>query len=96
MSELTTLPDWLAMEMRPAGGEGQVFVRSASDGSAPTPVTGAERFGSGIDLYEWLPDGSGIVAFTQAPFTQVDWASQITPSHASDMSTTTSSGVCGM
>lgn len=39
----------------------QLFVLDPASGAAPRRVTDPARFGDGIDLYDWLPDGSGLI-----------------------------------
>ncbi len=44
----------------PQAGQ-QLFVVSSSLGAVPRRITDPARFADGIDLYDWLPDGSGWV-----------------------------------
>jgi dipeptidyl aminopeptidase/acylaminoacyl peptidase len=39
----------------------QLFLLTPGSGSAPRRLSDPARFPAGIDLYEWLPDGSGVV-----------------------------------
>jgi dipeptidyl aminopeptidase/acylaminoacyl peptidase len=39
----------------------QLFLLAPDAGAAPRRLTDPARFAEGIDLYEWLPDGSGLV-----------------------------------
>jgi len=52
----------------PAPGSGaQLFTTAPSPGEQPREITKAERFPDGIDLYDWLPDGSGFVVAGAGP-----------------------------
>src|SRR5262249_14389005 len=50
-------------------GAPQLFVAQPSPGTAAQPrrLTEPERFPDGIDLYDWLPDGSGLVVEAADP-----------------------------
>jgi dipeptidyl aminopeptidase/acylaminoacyl peptidase len=39
----------------------QLFLLTPAGGAAPRRLTDPARFADGIELYEWLPDGSGLV-----------------------------------
>jgi len=45
----------------------QLFVVSPSPGAAARRLTDPGRFPDGIDLYDWLPDGSGVVVEAADP-----------------------------
>lgn len=45
----------------------QLFVLEATPGVIPRRVTDPARFGNGIDLYDWLPDGSGLIFVASEP-----------------------------
>jgi dipeptidyl aminopeptidase/acylaminoacyl peptidase len=52
--------------VRPDPGP-QLVVMTSSPGAGLQPVTKAIDFPQGIDLYDWLPDGSGFVVEATAP-----------------------------
>lgn len=61
-SALRWSPDGRTLSfLAPAGAEGelQIFLLGLSPGAAPRRIT---SFPAGADLYDWLPDGSGLVA----------------------------------
>lgn len=45
----------------------QLFVLEPAAGAVPRRVTDTVRFENGIDLYDWLPDGSGLVFIATEP-----------------------------
>ncbi|MFL6235961.1 MAG: hypothetical protein ACJ76N_22710 [Thermoanaerobaculia bacterium] len=45
----------------------QLFVMEPSPGAATRRLNDPSRFPEGIDLYEWLPDGSGVVLAASGP-----------------------------
>ncbi len=45
----------------------QLFALEPKPGAAPRRLTDPARFPDGIDLYEWLPDGSGLVIAASEP-----------------------------
>ena len=51
-----------------ANGEAaQLFVLEPAAGKAPRRLTDPARFVNGVDLYDWLPDGSGLVFVASEP-----------------------------
>jgi|GEM_PF-3144449 len=51
---------------KPADGV-QLFLMESVSGAKPWPLTDPTRFENGVDLYAWLPDGSGLLAVTTDP-----------------------------
>jgi dipeptidyl aminopeptidase/acylaminoacyl peptidase len=49
------------------GEAAQLFVLEPVAGKAPRRMTDPARFANGIDLYDWLPDGSGLVFVASEP-----------------------------
>ena len=49
------------------GEAAQIFVLEPVAGKAPRRVTDPARFGDGVDLYAWLPDGSGMIFIAGEP-----------------------------
>lgn len=45
----------------------QLFLLETASGSAPRRVTDPARFENGIDLYDWLPDGTGFLVLSTDP-----------------------------
>ncbi len=45
----------------------QIVLLDPAPGAEPRRVTDPERFGNGIDLYDWLPDGSGLAFIATEP-----------------------------
>ncbi len=45
----------------------QLVVLEPVPDAVPRPVTDPARFGNGIDLYDWLPDGSGLIFVATEP-----------------------------
>jgi dipeptidyl aminopeptidase/acylaminoacyl peptidase len=45
----------------------QLFVLDPASGAAPRRVTDPARFMAGVDLYDWLPDGSGLIFVATEP-----------------------------
>lgn len=45
----------------------QLFVLEPKPGAAPRRVTDPTRFDAGVDLYDWLPDGSGLIFSATEP-----------------------------
>jgi WD40-like Beta Propeller Repeat len=63
-SALRWSPDgrWLSfLSAADPGGSLQLFVSSPAPGAAARRLTDPDRFQDGIDLYDWLPDSSGLV-----------------------------------
>jgi dipeptidyl aminopeptidase/acylaminoacyl peptidase len=56
---------FLASE-EPAAGS-QLFLMEPISGAKPQRLTDPASFGNGVDLYAWLPDGSGLLAVTADP-----------------------------
>jgi dipeptidyl aminopeptidase/acylaminoacyl peptidase len=49
------------------GEAAQLFVLQPASGAAPRRLTAPDRFADGIDLYDWLPDGSGLILVATEP-----------------------------
>jgi len=49
------------------GEAAQLFVLEPAAGKAPRRMTDPARFPDGIDLYDWLPDGSGLIFVGSEP-----------------------------
>jgi dipeptidyl aminopeptidase/acylaminoacyl peptidase len=63
-------PDGRALSFlsAPAAGEGlQLFLLETSVGAVPRRVTDPIRFANGVDLYDWLPDGTGFAVIATDP-----------------------------
>ncbi len=59
----------------PASGA-QLFLLTTDAGAAPRRLTDPARFPDGIDLYDWLPDGSGVVLASSEPPAEASAAAQ--------------------
>lgn len=68
-SALRWSPDGRLLSFLSAGdGEAaQLFVLEPAAGKAPRQMTDPARFAGGIDLYDWLPDGSGLIFVASEP-----------------------------
>lgn len=53
--------------LSPVGEAFQLFVLETASGSVPRRVTDPARFANGIDLYDWLPDGTGLIVLATDP-----------------------------
>lgn len=62
-SGLRWSPDGRSISFLSGGAEtgAQLFLMTPDAGAAPRRLSDPARFSGGIDLYEWLPDGSGLV-----------------------------------
>ncbi|HEX9942310.1 MAG TPA: S9 family peptidase [Thermoanaerobaculia bacterium] len=49
------------------GEAAQLSVLQPSSGAAPRRLTDPARFADGVDLYDWLPDGSGLIFVAAEP-----------------------------
>ncbi len=49
------------------GEAAQLFVLEPAAGKAPRRLTDPARFENGIDVYDWLPDGSGVIFVASEP-----------------------------
>jgi dipeptidyl aminopeptidase/acylaminoacyl peptidase len=49
------------------GEASQLYVLEPAAGRAPRRITDPARFSNGIDLYDWLPNGSGLIIVASAP-----------------------------
>ncbi len=62
-----------ALRWSPEGGSlaflsgSQLFTLEPKAGAVPRRLTDPARFPAGVDLYDWLPDGSGMVAEATGP-----------------------------
>jgi dipeptidyl aminopeptidase/acylaminoacyl peptidase len=50
-----------------AGGAPQIFVRDPVAAGTPRRLTDPARFQEGISVYDWLPDGSGVIVIATDP-----------------------------
>lgn len=68
-SGLRWSPDGRLLSFLAAGdGEAaQLFVLEPAAGKAPRRLTDPDRFENGIDSYDWLPDGSGLIFMASEP-----------------------------
>ena len=66
----------------------QLFLLEMASGSAPRRVTDPARFANGIDLYDWLPDGTGFMVLARTRPTPRPWQ----PRPAGVSSSATSAG----
>lgn len=55
------------LEISAPGSGAQLFTMTPTPESKPRAITNADRFPDGIDLYDWLPDGSGFVVASADP-----------------------------
>jgi len=55
--------------LAPEGPDGafQLFLLEPEPGAVPRRVTDPARFANGVDLYDWLPDGTGFVVLASDP-----------------------------
>lgn len=53
--------------LSPVGEAFQLFVLETASGSVPRRVTDPSRLANGVDLYDWLPDGTGFIVLSADP-----------------------------
>jgi dipeptidyl aminopeptidase/acylaminoacyl peptidase len=77
-SGLRWSPDGRAVTFLGASAEAgaQVFLLSLTAGATPRRLTDPSQFTAGIDLYEWLPDGSGLILAAAEPPDEASIAAQ--------------------
>ncbi len=55
------------LDISAPGSGAQLFTVDPSPAAKPKAITTADRFPDGVDLYDWLPDGSGFVVAASDP-----------------------------